>query len=124
MIEGGNLKDRNDSGFANDAGILQYKTILDKYGNGCQFADNFCVAGMAFAFSVVDVLRKAGTNLTRANIVDIAANQMNESDNFLVLPGIKVHTSKTHRFPISHLQTIKCTTDHWEPFGTIQDRRP
>jgi branched-chain amino acid transport system substrate-binding protein len=124
MISARYLKDPNDSAFANDAGILQYKTILDKYGNGCQFADNFCVAGMAFAYSVVDVLKKAGTNMTRQNVVDIAAGQLSESDNFLVLPGIKVHTSKTHRFPISQLQTIKWTTDHWEPFGSIQDGRP
>jgi len=124
MISARYLKDPNDSAFANDAGILQYKTILDKYGNGCQYADNFCVAGMAFEFSVVDVLKRAGTNLTRQNVVDISAGQLSETDNFLVLPGIKVHTSKTHRFPISQLQTIKWTTDHWEPFGTIQDGRP
>src|SRR5260370_25924214 len=124
MISARYLKDPNDSGFANDAGILQYKTILDKYGNGCQFADNFCVAGMAFAFSVVDVLKKAGSNLTRANVVKIAAEQMNETDNFLLLPGITVRTSKTHRFPISQLQTIRWTTDHCDAFGAIQDGRP
>jgi branched-chain amino acid transport system substrate-binding protein len=124
MISARYLKDPNSAEFTSDAGIAQYKTLLDKYGNGCQFADNFCVAGMAFAFSVVDVLKKAGTNMTRANIVDIAANQMNESDNFLLLPGIKVRTSKTHHFPISQLQTIKWTTDHWEPFGTITEGRP
>ena len=124
MISARYLKDPNSSEFANDAGIAQYKTILDKYGNGCQFADNFCVAGMAFAFSVVDVLKKAGSNLTRANVVKIASEQMNETDNFLLLPGITVRTSKTHRFPISQLQTIKWTTDHWEPFGSVQDGRP
>jgi len=124
MVSARYLKDPNGTEFANDAGIAQYKTILDKYGNGCQFADNFCVAGMAFAFSVVDVLKKAGTNLTRANVVKIAAEQLNETDNFLVLPGITVHTSKTHRFPISQLQTIRWTTDHWEAFGAIQDGRP
>jgi hypothetical protein len=42
----------------------------------------------------------------------------------LVLPGITVRTSKTHRFPISQLQTIKWTTDHWEAFGAIQEGRP
>jgi branched-chain amino acid transport system substrate-binding protein len=124
MISARYLKDPNTSEFANDAGIAQYKTILDKYGSNCPFADNFCVAGMAFAFSVVDVLKKAGGNLTRANVVKIAAEQMNETDNFLLLPGITVRTSKTHRFPISQLQTIKWTTDHWEPFGAIQDGRP
>jgi branched-chain amino acid transport system substrate-binding protein len=124
MISTAYLKDPNNARWANDAGIAQYKTILDKYGNGCKFEDNFCVAGMAFAYSVVDVLKKAGNTLTRANVVKIAAEQMNETDNFLLLPGITVRTSKTHRFPISQLQTIKWTTDHWEYFGSIQDGRP
>lgn len=124
MISARYLKDPNSSEFTNDAGIAQYKAILDKYGPSCPFADNFCVAGMAFAFSVVDVLKKAGSNLTRANVIDIAANKLNQTDNFLLLPGITVRTSKTHRFPISQLQTIKWTTDHWEPFGAIQDGRP
>jgi branched-chain amino acid transport system substrate-binding protein len=121
MISTRYLKDPNSTEFTSDAGIAQYKTILDKYGNGCVYADNFCVA---FAFSVVDVLKKAGSNLTRANVVKIAAEQMNETDNFLLLPGITVRTSKTHRFPISQLQMIKWTTDHWDPLGAIQDGRP
>jgi branched-chain amino acid transport system substrate-binding protein len=124
MISTRYLKDPNSSEFTSDAGIAQYKMILDKYGPSCLFADNFCVAGMAFAYSTVDVLKKAGNNLTRQNVVDIAAGQLNETDNFLLLPGITVRTSKTHRFPISQLQTIKWTTDHWEPFGSIQDGRP
>jgi ABC-type branched-subunit amino acid transport system substrate-binding protein len=124
MISTTYLKDPNSSEFTNDAGIAQYKTILEKYGNNCDWHDNFCVAGMAFSFSVVDVLKKAGATPTRQRVVDIAAGQMNETDNFLLRPGIIVRTSKTHRFPISQLQTIKWTTDHWEPFGTIQEGRP
>ncbi len=79
---------------------------------------------MAFAFSVVDVLNKAGKNPTRQKVVDIATGQMNETDNFLLLPGITVRTSKTHRFPISQLQPIKWTTDHWEAAGSLVDGRP
>src|SRR5260370_17950668 len=89
MISARYLKDPNDSAFANDAGILLYKTILDKYGNGCQYADNFCVAAMAFAFSVVDVLKKASTNMPRQNVVDIPPSQLSESDTFLLLPALK-----------------------------------
>jgi branched-chain amino acid transport system substrate-binding protein len=124
MISTRYLKDQNAAEFANDAGIAQYKTILEKYGQGCQFADNFCTAGMAFAYSVVDVLTKAGKNPTRQRVVDIATGQMNETDNFLLLPGITVRTSKTHRFPISQVQAIKWNVDHWEPFGSIVDGRP
>jgi branched-chain amino acid transport system substrate-binding protein len=124
MISTRYLKDQNAAEFANDPGIAQFKTILDKYGQGCLVADNFCTAGMAFAYSVVDVLTKAGKNLTRQKVVDIATGQMNETDNFLLLPGITVRTSKTHRFPISQLQPIKWTTDHWEPAGPLVDGRP
>jgi branched-chain amino acid transport system substrate-binding protein len=118
------LKDQNAAEFANDAGIAQFKTILGKYGTDCPVADNFCTAGMAFAFSVVDVLNKAGKNPTRQKVLDIATGQMNETDNFLLLPGITVRTSKTHRFPISQLQPIKWTTDHWEAAGPLVDGRP
>jgi branched-chain amino acid transport system substrate-binding protein len=118
------LKDQNAAEFANDPGIAQFKTILAKYGTDCPVADNFCTAGMAFAFSVVDVLNKAGKNPTRQKVVDIATSQMNETDNFLLLPGITVRTSRTHRFPISQLQPIKWTTDHWEPAGSLVDGRP
>jgi branched-chain amino acid transport system substrate-binding protein len=124
MISTRYAKDPNAPEFASDAGIAQYKQILDKYGNGCKFADNNCSNGMAFAYSVVDVLKKAGSNLTRENVVKIATSQMNETDNFLLVPGIIVRTSKTHRFPISQLQPIKWNTDHWESFGSIQDGRP
>jgi branched-chain amino acid transport system substrate-binding protein len=124
MISTRYLKDPNAAEFANDSGIAQYKTILEKYGQGCPFADNFCVAGMAFAYSVVDVLTKAGKNPTRQKVVDIATGQMNETDNFLLLPGITVRTSKTHRFPISQLQPIKWNGDKWEPNGSVVDGRP
>jgi branched-chain amino acid transport system substrate-binding protein len=117
-------KDQNGAEFANDPGIAQFKTILDKYGKDCPYKDNFCLSGMAFAFSVVDVLNKAGKNLTRQKVVDIATGQMNETDNFLLLPGIVVRTSRTHRFPISQLQPIKWNTDHWEAAGPVVDGRP
>jgi branched-chain amino acid transport system substrate-binding protein len=124
MISARYAKDPNDAALASDSGIALYKQILDKYGNGCLAVDTFCASGMAFGFSVVDVLKKAGSNLTRKNVVDIAANQLSETDNFMLLPGIRVHTSKTHHFPISQLQMMKWTGDHWEAFGSLLDGRP
>jgi branched-chain amino acid transport system substrate-binding protein len=124
MVSTRYYKDQNGAEFANDPGIAQYKTIIEKYGKDCPYKDNFCVAGMAFAYSVVDVLTKAGKNPTRQKVVDIATSQMNETDNFLLLSGISVRTSKTHRFPISQLQSVRWTTDHWEGFGPIIEGRP
>jgi branched-chain amino acid transport system substrate-binding protein len=100
MITTTYLKDPNDPAQQSDPGIVKYTDIIGKYGNGCQVIDAFCVAGMACAFTFVDVITQAGTNMTRANVMDIAANKLNETNNFLVLSGITVHTTKTDHYPI------------------------
>jgi branched-chain amino acid transport system substrate-binding protein len=124
MISTRYLKDANLAEFANDPGIALYKQILAKYAPDCQWQDGSCISGMAFAFTVVDVLNKAGKNLTRQKVVDIATSGLNETDNFLLLPSITVRTSKTRHFPISQLQTMRWVTDHWEGFGPVVDGRP
>jgi branched-chain amino acid transport system substrate-binding protein len=121
------LKDPNDPAWANDQGIKLYKDILSKYGDSygfhCKVEDVFCVAGMGAAYTMVDVLRKAGNNLTRKNVMDIAANQLNETDNPFTLPGIKIATSKTNHFPITQEKLQKWQTDKWIVFGDLVSAR-
>jgi branched-chain amino acid transport system substrate-binding protein len=105
------LKDPNDPAQANDPGVVKYKDILSKYGNGCNPINSFCVVGVACAFTIVDVLKQAGTNMTRKNVMDIAANKLNETNNFLLLPGIVVHTTKTDHFPIRQEKLAKWQGD-------------
>jgi len=121
------LKDPNDPAQANDPGIVKYKDILGKYGSGCQVIDAFCVAGMACAFTFVDVLNQAGTNMTRANVMDIAANKLNETNNFLLLNGISVKTTKTDHYPIRQEKLEKWQGDssggRYVPTGDIISAR-
>ena len=117
------LKDPNDPAQQSDPGIVKYKDILTKYQPDCKVIDAFCVAGMACAFSVVDVLTRAGQNLTRQNIVNIAANQLNETDNFLLLPGITVTTTKTDHFPIRQEELQIWKTDRYVSSGGIISAR-
>jgi len=117
------LKDPNDPAQANDPGVLKYKDIITKYGNGCEFINPFCVAGVACAFTTVDVLTKAGNNLSRKNVMDIAANQLNETNNFMLLNGIVVKTTKTDHFPIRQERLEKWQGDasggRYVPIGDI-----
>jgi branched-chain amino acid transport system substrate-binding protein len=117
------LKDPNDPAQANDPGIVKYKDIIGKYGNGCQVIDAFCVAGMACAFTFVDVITQAGTNMTRANIMDIASTKLNETNNFLVLNGVVVKTTKTDHYPIRQERLEKWQGDssggRYVPTGEI-----
>jgi len=116
-------KDPNDPAQANDPGVLKYKDIITKYGNGCEFINPFCVAGVACAFTTVDVLTKAGNNLSRKNVMDIAANQLNETNNFMLLNGIVVKTTKTDHFPIRQERLEKWQGDasggRYVPIGDI-----
>jgi len=50
---------------------------------------------------MVDVLKKAGTNMTRKNVMDIAGNQLNETNNHFLLPGVVVKTTSSDHFPIT-----------------------
>ena len=123
MITTTYLKDPNDPAQQSDPGIVKYTDIIGKYGNGCQVIDAFCVAGMACAFTFVDVITQAGTNMTRANVMDIAANKLNETNNFLVLNGISVHTTKTDHYPIRQERIEKwqgsSTGGRYVPSGDI-----
>jgi branched-chain amino acid transport system substrate-binding protein len=127
MISAVYLKDPLDTAkWGSDAGVALFKKVMQTYGGDLASppcdptgADGFCVYGMAVAYTMVDVLKKAGSNLTRKNVMDIAANSLKETDNPLTLPGVSIQTTKTDHFPIAQGQLEKWNKDHWEPFGAI-----
>src|SRR5438477_4411176 len=85
------LKDPTDPQWANDSGMQQYKTIIANCTT-CKPNDGFNLYGVAVAYTMVDVLKQAGSNMTRKNVMDIAANRLNETNPF-ALPGVKVKTT-------------------------------
>jgi branched-chain amino acid transport system substrate-binding protein len=124
MITTTYLKDPLDTAkWGNDSGVKLFKDVMTKYGNGCDptGADAFCVSGMASAYTMVDVLKQAGSTLSRKNVMDIAANKLNERDNPLLLPGMVVKTGKDDHFPIQQEQLQKWDKDRWAPFGDVID---
>lgn len=118
------IKDPLDTAkYANDAGVNLFHQIMTQYGNGCDptGADAFCVTGMAVAFTMVDVLKQAGSNLTRQHVMDIASSGLSEKDNPLLLPGVQVQTTKSRHFPIQQEMLQSWSGDHWVPFGSLFD---
>lgn len=126
MITTTYLKDPLDTAkWGDDAGVQLFHQVMTQYGNGCDptGADGFCVAGMASAFTLVDVLKQAGNDLTRQHVMDIAAKGLNEKNNPLLLPGMVVHTTPSDHFPIQQEQLQRWSTDHWIPFGSVINAR-
>ena len=112
------FKDPTDPRWAKDPGIRLEASILKKYVPGGNAKDGYYVAGMASAFTMVDALRKAGKNLTRAGILK-AALSLNEANNPFVVPGIVVRTSPTDHYPIDQVGLERWMGTHWSIFGGL-----
>jgi len=119
----GYIKDPTDPQWASDSGMQLYKQVIANC-TSCNVNDGFNIYGVAVAYTMVDVLKQAGNNLTRANVRDIAANQLNETNPFL-LPGVKVKTSSSDHFPIMQEQVIAwdTTASGWKLQGSLIDER-
>lgn len=126
MISTVYLKDPLDTAkWGNDPGVKLFRDVMTKYGQGCDptGADGFCVSGMASAWSMVELLKQAGQELTRKHVMDLACCALNQTGNPLLLPGIVVKTNKTDHFPQTQLQMEKWDADHFVPFGPVLDGR-
>jgi branched-chain amino acid transport system substrate-binding protein len=117
----GYIKDPTDPQWANDAGMKLYMTIIALCST-CKPNDGFNIYGVAVAYTMVDVLKQAGSIMTRANVMNIAANQLNETNPF-VLPGVKVHTTSSDHFPIMQEQVITWGGTGWTLQGSLIDER-
>lgn len=116
-------KDPATPKFKGDGGVALAAKIIKKYVPGGNPSDGFLVAGMAEGFSMVDALKAAGKNLTRKGLMN-AVTHMNEANNPFLVPGVKVHTTPTFRFPISSVQLQRWHKGHWVPFGGVVSATP
>ena len=81
------LKDPTDKKLKNDKAVKLYKSILKKYGNGANPDAVAHFYGMAVAFTMVDALKHAGKNPTRASLLK-AATHLDERNNPFLRKGI------------------------------------
>ena len=118
------LKDPADPGQANDPGIQQYKQIMGKYYPDGKVEDGFNIYGMATAWSLVDVLKKAGPNLTRQAVLDTMSN-LNETENPFLYPGISVKNTPTDHYSITQefLAKYDTSVNDYKPISQPIDVR-
>jgi branched-chain amino acid transport system substrate-binding protein len=114
------LKDPTDPRLAKDKAVKLYRSILKKYGSGANPDAVAHFYGMAVAFTMVDALKHAGKNLTRAGLLK-AATHLNERNNPFLRKGIAVQTNDYH--PIDHVQLQRYKKNHWVPVGGLVSTR-
>jgi branched-chain amino acid transport system substrate-binding protein len=117
------LKDASNlARWGKDPGVKLYYSILKRYSPGNDPKAVANIYGMAAAYTLVDVLKRAGRNPTRDGVLK-AATSLNESTNPFMLPGITLRTGPTDRFPLEQVQMYRYTKGVWQVFGPLVPAR-
>jgi branched-chain amino acid transport system substrate-binding protein len=115
------VKDPTDKAWAKDPVVKLYKTILTKFAPAAKAEDVYNFYGMAVAYTMVDAIKHAGKNPTRASLL-VAATHLNEVNPFM-RPGIKIATSPSDYYPISKAQLVRYDKVHWVAVGSLVSAR-
>jgi branched-chain amino acid transport system substrate-binding protein len=112
------LKDPTDPQWANDPEFLEWKRWMEKWNPNGSLSDTLNVYPYAVSATLVEVLKRCGDDLTRANIMK-QATSLHALRVPMLLPGITINTSPTDYYPIQSLRLARFKGETWELFGDI-----
>jgi branched-chain amino acid transport system substrate-binding protein len=112
------LKDPTDPQWANDPEFLEWKGWMEKWNPTASLADTLNVYPYALTATLVEVLKRCGDDLTRANVMK-QASSLRGLHVPMLLPGITINTSPTDFYPIQSLRLTRFKGETWELFGDI-----
>jgi branched-chain amino acid transport system substrate-binding protein len=118
ILSAGYLKDASDPQWKDDDGMKKFMAFADKYMPGANISDANLVYGYAAAQTMVQVLKQAGDELTRENVMKQAASLKDFAPDTLI-PGIKVNTGAADFAPIEQLKMMQFKDGKWVLFGDI-----
>ena len=118
LISAGYLKDPTDPQFDKDADMAAWRAFMDKFYPNGDKTSTFPTYGYAVSSTLAEVLKRAGDNLTRENVMKQAASMKN-LEVPLLIPGIKINTSATDFYPIQSVRLQRFEGTTWHLFGDV-----
>jgi len=120
IITAGYLKDPTDPQWQKGKEYDDWLGWMKKYHPSADLKDVNNVYGYTAAQGLVQVLKQAGDNLTRENIMKQAASL--DMTLPMLLPGVNVKTTPDDFFPIEREQLMKFDGKTWVLFGKVYGR--
>jgi branched-chain amino acid transport system substrate-binding protein len=114
------MKEVTDPQWKNDKGFTEWVAFMKKYYPEGALDDQANGYAYNVAILMTQVLKQAGNDLSRENLMKQAASLKNV-ELPLLLPGIKVNTSPTDFAPIEQEQLAKFDGEKWALFGETID---
>jgi len=110
------IKEGADSRWDNDPTMKDFKALIKKYAPEVSPDDGNATYGYAVAQMMVQVLKQAGDNLTRENVMKQAAS-IKDFQVPMALPGVLASTSPTDFALFQTMQLVKFDGKNWIEFG-------
>jgi ABC-type branched-subunit amino acid transport system substrate-binding protein len=118
MLSSAYVKDPTDQSWANDAGMTQWRNWMKKYMPEQDINDQNFVNSYSEGMVMVQVLKQAGNDLSRANILRQATN-LHDLELPVMLPGIKINTDPKNYTSVRDMQLMRWDGKRWVRFGGV-----
>ncbi|MFB9267550.1 ABC transporter substrate-binding protein [Bradyrhizobium erythrophlei] len=118
VISAAYAKDASDPQWKDDAGMKAFDELLAKYLPDTNRVDASAMTGYNMGTTMVEVLRRCGDDLTRANVMKQAASLKQFAQGGL-LPGVTLTTGPDDFQPIEQLQLMQFKGERWQLFGDV-----
>lgn len=112
------IMDASDPKWQDEAGMKKFKAFMEKYLPDLDRDSTLPIYAYAAAQTMEHVLREAGDNLTRENVMSVASNLKDFRPDIL-LPGVTMNTSPTDHLPIEEMQVMVFKGEGWQPEGPL-----
>jgi branched-chain amino acid transport system substrate-binding protein len=111
-------KDATDPLYDKSPDVVAWRAFMDKYYPQGDKTSTFPLYAYAVSSTIHEVLKRAGDNLTRENVMKQAAS-LKGLEVPLLVPGIKISTSPTDFYPIQSVRLARLKGQTFEEFGDI-----
>jgi branched-chain amino acid transport system substrate-binding protein len=112
------LKDSTSPDIKDDPGYQEWLAFMTKYMPDANKADWLNVYGYTIAQTLTVVLKAAGNDLTRANVIRQATG-MKDVRLPMLINGTAISNSSERYTPMTSLQLIRFDGTRWVSFGEL-----
>lgn len=116
------LADPTEPEVRKEAAFKVWENWMKKYFPAGDPNDQLNLYGYASAAALVHVLKACGDDLTRENVMKVAAS-LKDVEIPMLLPGIRLNTSATDYSPIAEMRLAKFDGTRWVLFGDLLSGR-
>jgi branched-chain amino acid transport system substrate-binding protein len=119
ILSAGFQMDVTDPQWDGEQGMRRFRAFMAKYYPEADRSESGPMIAFNASTALVEVLRQCGDNLTRDNVMKVAANLDLEVDT--LIPGVRIKTTPTDFYPIEQVKMMRFTGERWQLFGPILD---